>query len=184
MKALKILLIGIILALAGSAQSQISVNVNIGTPPVWGPRGYDQVRYYYLPDVEAYYDVQSSMFIYISGHQWIHRTYLPVRYRNYDLYNGYKVVLNDYRGNSPYRYFKDHKVKYKKGYRGVKQYNRGDRKDYDNRSHQINQPHKTVYKSSDKKRSNYNNHDALDKRSASKNSNSNSNKKGSAKSKK
>jgi len=140
MKSLKLLVFGIILMYAGSAHSQLSVNVHLGTPPAWGPSGFNDVRYYYLPDVEAYYDVQTSMFIYMSGNQWIHRGYLPSRYRNYDLYHGYKVVMNDYRGNSPYAHFREHKMKYAKGYRGGEQRNNGDRnnKNYDNRSRQQN----------------------------------------------
>lgn len=122
------------LLLTGSMQGQISFSVHLGTPPAWGPSGYSDVRYYYLPDVEAYYDVQTSMFIYISGNRWIHRTYLPDRYRNYDLYHGYKVVMNDYHGNSPYSHFREHRMKYAKGYRGREQHNIGER---DNR--RINQ---------------------------------------------
>jgi hypothetical protein len=127
MKTIKLLVVGLMLMLAGSAQSQLSVNLHIGTPPAWGPAGYSDVRYYYLPDVEAYYDVQTSMFIYVSGNQWVRRSYLPTRYRNYDLYHGYKVVMNDYRGNSPYSRFKEHKVKYGRGYRGEEQRNVGER---------------------------------------------------------
>lgn len=127
MKTIRLLSIGIMLILVSTAQSQLSVNVHIGTPPAWGPSGHSDVRYYYLPDVEAYYDVQTSMFIYISGNQWIRRSYLPARYRNYDLYHGHKVVMNDYRGNSPYTHFKEHKMKYAKGYRDSEQRNIGER---------------------------------------------------------
>lgn len=127
MKTLKYLILGIGLIFAGEAQAQLSVNVNVGTPPLWGPVGYSNVRYYYLPDVEAYYDVQSSNFIYYSGNTWVRRTYLPRQYRNYDLYNGYKVVMSDYRGNAPYKYYKQHKVKYSKGYRGNHQKTIGNR---------------------------------------------------------
>jgi len=127
MKALKFFTIGILIFFAYSGQAQISVNVNIGSPPQWGPVGYTDVQYYYLPDVEAYYDVPSSQFIYYSGGTWVHRTYLPSRYRNYDLYNGYKVVMTDYRGNAPYGHFKEHKIKYAKGYRGQAQKNIGER---------------------------------------------------------
>src|ERR1700741_1421692 len=105
MKTLKIIITGILLFFAGSTQAQVSVNINAGSPPAWGPAGYTEVRYYYLPDVEAYYDVESSVFIYYDGGGWIRRTYLPTRYRYYDLYGGYKVVLSDYRGNSPYVHF-------------------------------------------------------------------------------
>lgn len=107
-----------ILFFSGIMKSQVSVNINLGSPPLWGPVGYTETRYYYLPDIESYYDVQTSMFIYYYGGGWIHRTYLPAYYQNYDLYGGYKVVLVDYYGTSPYVHFKNHKVKYKKGYNG------------------------------------------------------------------
>ncbi|ADQ80808.1 hypothetical protein Palpr_2678 [Paludibacter propionicigenes WB4] len=125
MKQLKLFAFGVLLMFVGSTQAQLSVNLHIGTPPAWGPAGYNDVRYYYLPDVEAYYDVRSSMFIYISGNRWVHRSHLPGRYRNYDLYGGYKVVMNDYRGNSPYSHFREHRMKYARGYRGNPQRNIG-----------------------------------------------------------
>lgn len=125
MKPLKLFLLGTALFLAFASQAQVSVNVNIGAPPMWGPVGYSNVQYYYLPDVEAYYDVPSSMFIYQSGGVWIHRTYLPTRYRNYDLYSGYKVVMTDYHGSKPYINHNNYKIKYAKGYRGPVQHNIG-----------------------------------------------------------
>ncbi len=127
MRTIKFFTILLLMSVAFWAPAQISVNVNIGAPPLWGPVGYNQVQYYYLPDVEAYYDVHTSNFIYLSSGSWVHRTYLPVRYRNYDLYNGYKVVMSDYRGNTPYKYFADHKRKYAKGYRGHAQKTIGSR---------------------------------------------------------
>lgn len=127
MKALKLIVIGIVLFLTGTVHAQVVVSANIGSPPPWGPYGYNEVRYYYLPDVEAYYDVKSSKFIYYSGGKWVHKKYLPAQYRNYDLYNGYKVVMTDYRGNTPYTYFPEYKIKYVKGYRGQAQKNIGER---------------------------------------------------------
>lgn len=128
MKTLKLVVIGILLFFAGSSvQAQISVRLNLGTPPMWGPSGYTDVRYYYLPDVEAYYDVPSSMFIYYNGYSWVHRSSLPSRYRNYDLYSGYKVPMSDYRGNKPYSNFRQHKMQYVRGYRGQEQHNIGER---------------------------------------------------------
>lgn len=127
MKPLKSIFAGMLLLLACSVQAQVAVNVNIGSPPPWGPAGYSDVRYYYLPDVEAYYDVPSSSFIYYTGGTWVHRKYLPRQYRSYDLYSGYKVVMTDYRGNAPYTYFKEYKIKYAKGYRGQSQHSIGER---------------------------------------------------------
>ena len=132
MKTFKFIILGIILIFAGSTQGQLSINVHIGTPPAWGPAGYNSVRFYYLPDIEAYYDVQNKMFIYYSGNTWVHRSYLPARYKNYDLYKGYKVVLNNYHGNSPYIHFKENKSKYAKGYKGSVQRNVGVRDERNN----------------------------------------------------
>lgn len=127
MKAIKFIILGIALIFASESQAQVSVNVDLGSPPQWGPAGYSNVRYYYLPDVHSYYDVQTSYFIYYSGKSWVHRKSLPKKYRNYDLYNGYKLVMTDYRGNAPYTFYKQHKVKYPKGYRGNPQKSIGNR---------------------------------------------------------
>ena len=35
--------------------------------------------------------------------------------------------MNDYRGNAPYGHFKEHKMKYAKGYRGKEQKNIGEK---------------------------------------------------------
>jgi len=133
MKALKLIVIGTLLFFAASSvQAQISVRLNLGTAPDWGPSGYSDVRYYYLPDVEAYYDIPSSMFIYYNGVTWVHRSSLPSRYRNYDLYNGYKVPMSDYRGERPYSSFRQHRVQYARGYRGQEQHTIGQRPDRGN----------------------------------------------------
>lgn len=151
MKKVKGILTGLILFLAFTLKAQVSVSVNVGSPPLWGPVGYTEVQYYYLPDVEAYYDVQTSMFIYYGGGAWIRRAYLPTRYKYYDLYNGYKVVLTDYRGNEPYVHFKNHKVKYYKGYKGGKQKTIGEKPGKGNNKQ--NSP----YNSGGNKKSNQNN---------------------------
>ncbi|MHB9055952.1 MAG: hypothetical protein ACYC2P_07360 [Paludibacteraceae bacterium] len=127
MKTLKLMAIGILILIAAFARAQGTVNLNIGTPPAWGPAGYSDVRYYYLPDMEVYYDVHRSSFIYFQGNHWVYRTKLPARYKNYNLYNGYKVPLQNYSGNYPFYFFKQHKVKYAKGYKGSPQKNIGNK---------------------------------------------------------
>ncbi|MCC9070512.1 hypothetical protein LNQ49_02720 [Flavobacterium sp. F-65] len=121
MKPLKSFFIGIVFITVSALHAQVSVNVNIGSPPSWGPVGYTDVRYYYLPDLEMYYDINASSYIYFNSGKWIRTRNLPRNYRNYDLYNGYKVVLTDYRGNTPYNNFNNHKLKYGKGYKGKPQ---------------------------------------------------------------
>jgi len=157
MKALKLVALGIVLFFASAAQAQISVRLNIGNPPAWGPSGYSDVQYYYLPDVEAYYDVNTSMFIYYEGRSWVRRSYLPSRYRNYDLYGGYKVVMNGYHGKTPYYNHREYKTKYARGYRGPSQRNIGERpgrgnsnKDY-RQSNQVNRGRGTAINKDDRR---------------------------------
>jgi hypothetical protein len=135
MKTIKLLIIAVLFFTAISTKAQVSVNVNIGTPtvnvnigtpPVWGPVGYDDAEYYYLPDIEVYFDIRASQYIYFGNGKWIRNRNLPNHCRNYDLYHGYKVVLTDYHGNSPYTHFHTHKTKYYKGYKGKPQKCRGD----------------------------------------------------------
>lgn len=77
-----------------STQAQVSVNINIGSQPKWGPAGYNHVEYYYLPDLDVYYNVPSSQYVYQNNGRWVWNKNLPSRYRGYDLYNSYKVVMN------------------------------------------------------------------------------------------
>jgi hypothetical protein len=128
MKTLKMITLGIMMLFASnSMNAQISVNVNLGLQPSWGPVGYSSVDYYYIPDVQSYYDVRATQFIYLNNGAWIRSSHLPNQYRSYDLNRGYKVVLNDYHGSRPYDNYKSHKVKYYKGYKGKPQQSLGNR---------------------------------------------------------
>ncbi len=126
MNKLKLFAIILLLSLGGVAEAQISARVTVGSPPMWSPAGYPEVRYYYLPAVHAYYDVYSSSFIYYSKGAWVYQATLPYQYRNYDLYSGYKVVLTDYHGTTPYTNFATHKRNYSRKYNGGSQQTIGD----------------------------------------------------------
>jgi len=113
-KFLWVLLVAGGFTISKPSTAQVNVNINIGSQPTWGPVGYDYVEYYYLPDIEVYYYVPRRQFVYLSNGKWIFVSSLPSRYRSYNLYSGYKVVINQPR---PYLYFSTHKVKYAK-YKG------------------------------------------------------------------
>lgn len=97
-----------------NAQIHFSIGVNIGNQPDWGPVGYDRAAYYYIPDIDGYYDVNAHQYIYLENNVWVHRAYLPVRYRNYDLYSGYKFVINE---PNPWLHASVYRARYA-GYRG------------------------------------------------------------------
>ncbi len=113
-------------AIGFPAQSQVrlNVNINIGSQPAWGPAGYDYVEYYYMPDIDVYYHVPTRRYIYLSGGNWAFVYTLPSRFGYYDLYRGYKVVINEPR---PYLHHHVYTVKYAryKGWYGRQSLNRG-----------------------------------------------------------
>jgi hypothetical protein len=117
MKNLKLfffLLIGSFLINTSHAQVSVNVSVNIGAQPNWGPTGYENVNYYYMPDIEAYYYVPQHQFVYFDAGRWVFAASLPYRYHSYDLYRGYKVVIDEPR---PYLHHDQYKVRYAQ-YRG------------------------------------------------------------------
>jgi hypothetical protein len=77
-----------------AADAQIRVNITIGSQPAWGPYGYQRADYYYLPEIGVYYNVARRTFTYYQGNRWITQAALSGPYKHYDLYRGYKVVIN------------------------------------------------------------------------------------------
>lgn len=97
-----------------AADAQVNISINFGMQPDWGPVGYQQARYYYLPDIDVYYHIQDKNYTWLEGKKWVTRKNLPNRYRNINLYNSYKVVLND---NNPWNkhYYNKKNYAYNKG---------------------------------------------------------------------
>ena len=95
-KLLFILGFGLIIGMVhlNKAEAQVHVNINIDVHPAWGPSGYNYAEYYYIPEINIYYDVIRQLYIYPNGRRWISTMYLPVDYWYYDFYSLYKVVLN------------------------------------------------------------------------------------------
>lgn len=62
--------------------------------PNWAPPYYTGARYYYMPDIETYYDLADQNFIYLNNGQWIYSSMLPSIYSGYDLYNSFIITLN------------------------------------------------------------------------------------------
>jgi hypothetical protein len=91
------------------AQIHFNLNFNVDRQPIWGPAGYDHVEYYYLPDLEVYYNVPQQRWFYFERGRWMNSSSLPSRYRGYDLYHSYKVVVND---REPYRHHETYRAKY------------------------------------------------------------------------
>ena len=94
------------------AQFRISVHSN-NNGQGWGSAGNYQSAYYYLPEIDTYYDIPQRRFIYFNGSNWISDTQLPYAYSNYDLNNGYKVAINEPR---PYLHADRYRQQYSQYY--------------------------------------------------------------------
>jgi|SRR5690606_18239765 len=145
----------VLLGLVKSADAQVNVSINIGSQPSWGPSGYDYARYYYMPELDVYYDVSNRSYIYLQGNVWSSHRSLPHRHRGADMYRVRKVVINDsypwkrhkhYRSN--YAYHKPHRSK-----NNHYSHKRNDRHEYHSRSHNskhYKKGHQKKHKSSKK----------------------------------
>jgi hypothetical protein len=109
MRSLLVFIVAVFLSSTLSAQLSISIGFNIDRQPVWGPTGYDHVEYYYIPDIDVYYNVPQQRYYYQQRGRWISGSRLPSRYRNFDLYHSYKVVVNE---REPYRNDRMYREKY------------------------------------------------------------------------
>lgn len=95
------------------AQLGLHININVGTRPAWGIPGNNAGDYYYLPEIDTYYDIPHRQFIYFDAGNWRFSYTLPAAYRYYDLNRGYKVVINEPR---PYLHYNVYRAKYSRYY--------------------------------------------------------------------
>jgi len=70
------------------------------------------VRYYYYPNLEAYFDNLELVYIYKVNGQWEKAENLPTNYGGYSLFNKVRVNITDYDGDEPYQLIKTHKKMY------------------------------------------------------------------------
>lgn len=82
--------------------------------PQWAPPYYEGARYYYLPDIETYYDLSMNEFVFLNNGRWNYSRYLPSIYSGFDLYNCFTVVLNSnvYRPWMHHQYYISHYPRY------------------------------------------------------------------------
>ncbi|MBB3187941.1 hypothetical protein [Microbacter margulisiae] len=81
-------------AYLATVKGQVRVKVNFNLFPQWQPASYNNVEYYFLPELGVYYYVPNHTFIYPDGNRWLFTRELPERYRHYDLYSTDKVIIN------------------------------------------------------------------------------------------
>ena len=70
------------------------------------------IRYYYYPNLQAYFDTQSNLYLFRVNKQWISADSLPENYGGYSLYNKHRVKIDDYDGDDVTELLEIHKVLY------------------------------------------------------------------------
>lgn len=85
-----------------------------GGPPPWAPaNGYRaKTSHIYFPDQNFYFDIQKSVYIYMSGDKWQVSATIPSIYARIDFNSALKVEL-ELNTDSPQQYNSDHVIKYK-----------------------------------------------------------------------
>jgi len=99
------------------AQFRVNLNVNIGGRPGWGIPGNYAGNYYYLPEIDCYYDIHQRQFIYFDGGRWLFASELPYQFRDYDLFRGFKVAINE---SKPYLHHQVYQERYSRYYNTYK----------------------------------------------------------------
>ncbi|MBU6120334.1 hypothetical protein [Hymenobacter siberiensis] len=95
-----------VFATPAPAQAQVNVDVNVGRP-AWGPAVPQGTQFYYIPEIDGYYDLYAQQYIVYRNGQW-----LPVAVVDgYDPYQFHPMVL-DYRGRQPWVYVGAHRDRY------------------------------------------------------------------------
>jgi len=89
-----------------AAQAQVGMNINIGAP-AWGPQVPYGTQYYYIPEIDGYYDLYAQQYIVFQDGYWVPQ---PQLY-GYDPYLFHPVIV-DYRGPQPWQQIAYYRQRY------------------------------------------------------------------------
>ena len=95
------------LAAPSAAHAQVGINIQTGRP-AWGPAVPQGAQYYYIPEIDGYYDLAARNYIVQRNGGWVPVAALP----GYDPYQFHPVVVNDYRGRQPWVRYNDYHARY------------------------------------------------------------------------
>ncbi|RYG02693.1 MAG: hypothetical protein EOO07_32685 [Chitinophagaceae bacterium] len=119
MKNLTLLLV---LFLLGSAQANAqayttNAEATLDLSSVTDGNSLLNVRYFYYPNLQAYFDRETSTYLYSrNGKDWIESSNLPAGLRGYSMSNGKRVPLTNYAGDEPYELIAEHQKQFPANY--------------------------------------------------------------------
>jgi hypothetical protein len=110
MKKLKIIIVLLIAMISNNFYSQDMAADKESLPIDAKTNCY--VRYFYFPNLEAYFDNLEMVYYYKVKGEWETADELPANYGGYSIYNKVKVTITDYDGDEPYKLLSVHKKMY------------------------------------------------------------------------
>lgn len=69
-------------------------------------------RYYYFPNLYAYYDLKTNNYIYKVNNKWETSPELPQYYGGYSLFKNTRIPLKNYTGDNPQKELNEHKKQF------------------------------------------------------------------------
>jgi hypothetical protein len=80
------------------------------------PSAFVEIRYYYFPNLQAYFDTKRALYIYKQNGSWVTSETIDFNARGYCLKNGMHVMIKGYLGDKPYILLEQHKIMYPANY--------------------------------------------------------------------
>jgi len=74
------------------------------------------VRYFYYPNLDAYFDTKTNLYIYDDEGESVQAPQIASGYRGYSIYNGTNVPIDNYNGDNPFTNLAEHQKLYPKKY--------------------------------------------------------------------
>jgi hypothetical protein len=111
MKTLKSILTIIIVLCTNTIYSQESSNSEYNKLMI-DPKTNCQLRYYYYPNLQAYFDNLKNVFYYQDNGSWQTSEKLPENYGGYSLYKMNHIIIDDFDDDEPQQLINTHKKKY------------------------------------------------------------------------
>lgn len=123
MKTIHYLILATFMSLStfSSAQTSINPDLSLEAQSIVDEGAIHNIRYYYYPNLQAYFDTDTGTYLYIANNQWIEGNEIPKGLRGYSLMNKQRVAITDYSGDEPYDVFSKHKELYPANYNAKRQ---------------------------------------------------------------
>lgn len=124
MKTLYASLTGLLLMMGLNSNAQYSATTDIQSQIDQSAILVAGARYYYYPNLDAYYDTTENLYLFESNQnkgQIVKAKEVPSGYRGYSLYNGIRVAITDYDGDEPFTKIAEHRKQFPKKYTSRRQ---------------------------------------------------------------